>query len=216
MSVAARAATVLPDVNTPVLVAVPEVDHDLPSRVEDLRGDCVVVAAVTVPGRPERHRAGQVVTLAWAVPPRGLMSVACELVEHERSSPPLWVLRPFGQFRRLQRRRYARADVAARTVVSGPGWSVVGLLSDLSEGGARVLLDAGQKVAAAVDDTVTVEVCLPQGSVRTASTLIGVDALAAGRHQLRLQFDLSERDGEHVRRAVMQRQLENRRLEDRS
>lgn len=214
MSVDARAA-VLPVINTPVLVAVPEVDHDLPSRVEDVRGDCIVVAAVTVPGRPERHRAGQVVTLAWAIPPRGLMSVACELVEHERSNPPLWVLRPFGPFQKLQRRRYARADVAARAVVSGEEWTVSGLLADLSEGGARLLLDAGQKVGAQVGDTVTVEVCLPGGSVRTPSRLIGVDALAAGRHQLRLQFDLPERDGEQVRRAVMQRQLENRRREDR-
>ena len=214
MSVDARAA-VLPGINTPVLVAVPEVDHDLPSRVEDIRGDCIVVAAVTVPGRPERHRAGQVVTLAWAVPPRGLMSVSCELVEHERSNPPLWVLQPFGPFQKLQRRRYARADVAARAVVSGEEWTVAGLLADLSEGGARLLLDAGHKVGAQVGDTVTVEVCLPSGSVRTPSQLIGVDTLAAGRHQLRLQFDLSERDGEQVRRAVMQRQLDNRRREDR-
>ncbi len=214
MSVDAR-ASVLPDINTPVLVAVPEVDHDLPSRVEDVRGDCIVVAAVTVPGRPERHRAGQVVTLAWAIPPRGLMSVACELVEHERSNPPLWVLRPFGPFQKLQRRRYARADVAARAVVSGEEWTVNGLLADLSEGGARLLLDAGQKVGAQVGDTVAVEVCLSGGSVRTPSRLIGVDVLAAGRHQLRLQFDLPERDGEQVRRAVMQRQLENRRREDR-
>ncbi|WP_380163540.1 flagellar brake protein [Jannaschia sp. R86511] len=214
MSVDARAGA-LPGINTPVLVAVPEVDHDLPSRVEDLRGEHIVIAAVTVPGRPERHRQGQVVTLAWAIPPRGLLSVACELVEHERSNPPLWVLRPFGPFQKLQRRRYARADVAARVVVSGEEWTVPGLLADLSEGGARVLLDAGAKLPAEVGDTVVAEVGLPSRPVRTEASLIGVDVLAAGRHQVRLQFDLPEKEAEQVRRAVMQRQLEARSMEDR-
>ena len=215
MSVDARAGA-LPDINTPVLVAVPEVDHDLPSRVEDVRGSCIVVAAVTVPGRPDRHRQGQIVTLAWAVPPRGLMSVACELVD-ARAQQPAAV--GAAAVRAVPEAPAAPVHPRGRR---GPGgrvrvteWTVHGLLADLSEGGARVLLDAGQEVGATVGDTVQVEVQLPGQPVTTAAVLIGVDTLAAGRHQLRLQFDLSERDGERVRRAVMQRQVEARQREDR-
>jgi hypothetical protein len=213
----------LPRVNTPVHLWLPDVDHDLPSRVEDVRGDLVVVAAVTPRGRLERHRTDGVLTLAWATPPRGLLSVACLLVEHERGTPPLWLLRPVGALRRLQRRRYARADVCARVVLSGgvPGaagaepWAVAGLLSDLSEGGARVLLDAGERPKAAPADTVLMEVQLATGAVRGPALLVGLDALAAGRHQVRVQFELPERDAERVRRAVMQRQVEARCQEER-
>ncbi len=210
----------VPRVNTTVLLAFPDVDHDLPSRIEDLRGDLVVVAAVEVPGAPRRRSDGEVLTLAWASPPRGLLSVACVLVEQQRGlTPPVWLLRPFGPLSRLQRRRYARADVCAKAVVSGgadPGWVLTGQVTDLSEGGARVLLDGGEGVQAGPGDLVCVDVALTGGPVRTVGTLLGLDLLGAGRRQVRLQFDLDERDGERVRRAVLQRQLEARSAEGRS
>lgn len=221
----------LPRVNTPVHVALPGVDHDVATRVEDMRGDLVVVAAVTVPGRLERHRAGDPLTLLWAAPPRGLFSVACLLVELERGTPPLWLLRPVGGLHRLQRRRYARADVAARVVLSGQSgqdpaaaWSVTGLVTDLSEGGARIVLGADQRLPPGIGESTTfdvlgevvgevvvVEIALSGGVVTTPAGLVAVDTLSAGRRQARLHFELSERDGERVRRAVMQRQVEARR-----
>lgn len=209
----------LPRVNASVLLALPDVDHDLPSRIEDLHGDLVVVAAVDVPGRPGPRSDGEVVGLAWATAPRGLLSVACVLVEQRLTAvPPVWLLRPFGPLHRLQRRRYARADVGARAVVAGgadPGWVVTGQVTDLSEGGARVLLEGRADVQAGSGDLVSIDIALPGAPVRTLGTLLGLDLLGSGRRQVRLQFDLTERDGERVRRAVMQRQLEARRGEGR-
>lgn len=214
-----------PRLNTPVLLALPGVDHDVPSRVEDVRDDLVVVAAVPPPGRAERHRVGDVVTLMWAAPPRGLLSVACVLEHQERSQPPLWVLRPTGPLRRLQRRRFTRADVAARVTLAGTGtgaegdqlaWSAVGMLADLSEGGAKVVLDQGQRVPLPVGGRVSLHVLVGGEALLAESSVVGTDLLAAGRHQVRVAFELTERDSDRVRRAVMQRQLEARCGEDRS
>lgn len=238
-------AAARPRLNTPVLLAVPDVDHDLPSRVEDVRGELVVVAAVseTVTGRRLRLRDGEVLSLAWTAPPRGLLSVAATLVAQERSTPPLWVLRPTGPLRRLQRRRFARADVSARVVMTdagaGPtaitpaarahptglasadGWSATGMLADLSEGGARVLLDRGQRVQAAVGQGLVLDVRLVDSHrvaepLVTLADVVGVDTRADGSHQVRLRFELSEREADRVRRAVMQRQAEARCGEERS
>lgn len=208
-----------PRLNTPVLLSLPGVDHDVPSRVEDVRGDLVVVAAVLVPGRTERHGVGGLLTLVWAAPPRGLLSVACVLEHHELSQPPLWVLRPTGQLRRLQRRRFARADVAARVQLSGTatgatgealGWSAGGMLADLSEGGAKVLLDAGQRVPTDAGGWLGLEALVGGEPLLVEASVVGTDLLAAGRHQVRLAFELNDRDSGRVRRAVMQRQLEAR------
>lgn len=207
----------LPRVNTPVLLSLPDVDHDLPSRVEDRYDDLVVVAVVAVPGRSRRGSDGEVLTLAWATPPRGLLAVACILVEQRLVSPPLWLLRPFGPRSRLQRRRYARADVTVRAMVSGgePAWRIAGQVSDLSEGGARIMLEAASAPPAGAGDLVWLDLGLPEEPVHTVATLLGVDLLGGGRRQVRLQFDLHERPGERVRRAVLKRQLEGRGGDDR-
>jgi hypothetical protein len=206
----------LPKLNTPVLVSVPGLDHDLPSRVEDLRGGDVVVAAVSL-GRHARVSTGETLALSWAAPPRGLMATACVLEQVVLGQPSLWVLRPVGVVRRLQRRRYARADVSARVslsgaeALSGHGWAATGMLADLSEGGARVLLDTGQRVPVAVGDVLVVDLRVAGRPLVTIATVVGLESLAPGRHQVRLEFDLPERDSDQVRRAVMQRQVEARR-----
>lgn len=214
----------LPRVNTPVLLALPGLDHDLPSRVEDVRDDLVVVAAVDVPGPAGRRLGTEILTLAWTTPPRGLLSVTCELVHVERSRPPLWVLRPMGELRRLQRRRYARADVSGAVTffprrpppAGEDGWSTAGRLADLSEGGARVLLDVGQRLHVGTGERLRVVLSLSGTTLETEALLVGLEPRGGGRHQARVEFDLSERDGERVRRAVMQRQVEARSMEERS
>lgn len=212
----------LPRLNTPVLVGVPGLDHDLPSRVEDVRGSTVVVAAVSA-GRFARVGSSEI-TLSWASPPRGLMATSCVLEQVELVEPPLWVLRPVGTLRRLQRRRFARADVSARVALSGEpagssptdGWAASGMLADLSEGGARVLLDTGQRMPAGLGEAMVVELRIGGSPLVTVATVVGLETLAPGRHQVRLEFDLPERDSERVRRAVMQRQVEARCQEDRT
>lgn len=207
----------LPRINTPVLLALPELDHDLPSRVEDVREDRVVIAAVD-PGRHARVSDGEVLTLAWTAAPRGLMATSCVLEQVELTQPPVWVLRPVGVLRRLQRRRFARADVSARVSLSGPppaqavtgGWSASGMLADLSEGGARVLLDTGHRVPSALGEVLLVDLRIAGTPLVTPATVVGLESPAPGRHQVRVEFDLPEKDSERVRRAVMRRQVEAR------
>jgi len=213
----------LPWLNTPVLVSVPGLDHDLPSRVEDVRGGLVVIAAVS-PSPHARVTDGEILALSWAAPPRGLLATSCVLEHQERLNPPLWVLRPVGVLRRLQRRRFARADVSARvalsgaSAVSGPtdGWSAGGVLTDLSEGGARVLLDPGQRVPATVHQALMVDLRIQGETLVTLATVVALETVGQGRHQVRLEFELSERDSDRVRRAVMQRQVEARCGRDRT
>ncbi len=181
--IARPASAGLPRRNTPVLVTVPGLHHDLPSRVEDVRGEHVVIAAVS-PGPGFRVSDGELLTLAWAAPPRGLLSTACVLDQVEASVPLLWVLRPVGVLRRLQRRRFARADVSARVTLSGgpgtavaprpeDGWVASGMLADLSEGGARVVMDAGQRVPTELHGSLVVDVRIGGRSLVTVATVVG-------------------------------------------
>ncbi|MFC3689516.1 PilZ domain-containing protein [Aquipuribacter hungaricus] len=234
------AAVTLPRLNTPVLVSVPGLGHDLPSRVEDLRGGYVLVSAVT-PGRTARVADGELLTLAWAAPPRGLLAVSCVLEQQQGGAVPLWVLRPVGVLRRLQRRRFARADVSARVGLSGTGgpagtpgtgtpgtpgpadqaspaggWSASGVLADLGEGGARVLLDDGHRLPVGPGSSLVVDLRIAGEPLVTLATVVHVDPPGPGRQQVRLEFDLTERDADRVRRAVMQRQVEARTGEERS
>ncbi len=213
-------ASGLPWLNTPVLVSVPGVEHELRSRVEDVRGELVVIAAVR-PGRRGRAGEGEILSLAWAMPPRGLVTTSCVLEQVEETTPPLWVLRPFGEMRRLQRRRFTRADVSSKVALSGlvpmasppAEWVATGTLGDLGEGGARILLDTGQRVPAVLDCLV-VDLLVDGEVLVTPATVVGREALAHGRHQVRVEFHLTERESGRVRRAVMQRQLEARCRED--
>jgi c-di-GMP-binding flagellar brake protein YcgR len=225
------AELVRPRVNAPLVLTMPGVDGEVRSRLEDLWGADLVVAAVAIAGRVGIRRVGTTMTVRWAVPPRGVLELPCTLVDHVADSPPLWVLRPSGQPRRLQRRRYVRADVMARAELEplpaagdpGPGatagaaaeqaepeWHAVGLVADLCEGGARVVVDAGQAVGAEQGSAVHLAVHLAGGTVRTPAYVVAVEALAGHRLQLRLGFELPERDAEAVRREVLRRQTEAR------
>jgi c-di-GMP-binding flagellar brake protein YcgR len=209
-----------PRVNAPLVLTMPGVDGEVRSRLEDLWGGDLVVAAVAVVGRVGIRRVGTTMTVRWAVPPRGVLELPCTLVDHAGDSPPLWVLRPSGPPRRVQRRRFVRADVMARAELEAetpdgddggePAWRVVGLVADLCEGGARVVVDAGQAAAVHEGADVHLTVHLAGAPLRTAAQVVAVEALAGHRLQLRLWFELPERDAEAVRREVLRRQTEAR------
>ncbi|MFC5381524.1 PilZ domain-containing protein [Aquipuribacter nitratireducens] len=223
-------AVELPRVNTPVLLTMPGVDGDVRSRLEDTWGADLVVAAVVVPGRVGVRRVGTQMTVAWAVPPRGLLELPCTLVEsRQHEQPPLWVLRPVGAPRRVQRRRFVRADVVARALlaewvdpvvptparpdpraVSAPAWLVPGQVVDLCEGGARVVVPAGHVVPVEVGDRLRLTVDLPGAVVVAEAHVVASEPMTERRHQLRLWFELSDRDAEAVRREVLRRQTEAR------
>jgi c-di-GMP-binding flagellar brake protein YcgR len=209
----------LPRVNTPLVLTLPDVDGDVRSRLEDTWDAVLVVAAVVVPGRVGVRRAGSTMTVRWAVPPRGVLEVPCTLVESLPQQPPLWVLRPAGPPRRVQRRRYVRADVLARAElepwVDGDEpaelpWRAVGTVQDLCEGGVRVVVTADPGAPVTVGSALRLTVALPARPVSARAHVVAVEPLPDRRLQLRLWFELSERDAEVVRREVLRRQTESR------
>lgn len=120
------------------------------SRVEDVDGGLIAVAAPRGPGDVEPPEPGEEVQLSWAGP-RGLLVLAVRLLETGRDGVPLWWCEPVGGLEVHQRREFVRAPVAS-------GWRVGVLLTpvgpdaepgveptsghllDLSEGGLRVRL----------------------------------------------------------------------------
>ncbi len=118
------------------------------SRVEDVDGGLVAIAAPRGPGDLEPPRAGDELRLRWAGP-RGLLVLGVRLVRVRRDGVPLWWCEPTGQLQVHQRREFVRAPAAARWRVgvvlspADPGADPVeGHLLDLSEGGLRVRVPA--------------------------------------------------------------------------
>lgn len=213
-----QAAVELPKVNTAVVIGIDDGELEFPSRVEDLSGDFLCVAAVPVPNGIEIVRPGLPLSVSWSQP-RGLLTVNCVLDQYVRDTPPMWVVLPVGPTRLRQRRRFARADVMGRAEIAaatadGPAGRVPGQLADLSEGGARIIIDTGELNWFCAGDPVEVTLHLTSGSVHTMATLLGLDRTSNGRVQVRLEFELTESDGGVVRREVMRRQMEMRRRGD--
>lgn len=220
-----------PRLNAPVVLALPGVPDGLRSRLEDLLGADLVVAAVHVPGRVGVQRPGASIAVTWAVPPRGALELACTLVDVVAEQPPRWVLRPTGPARRVQRRRFVRADVLAGADLepapedttatvgrvaldpvhgSGTGWRATGVVADLSEGGARVVLDVDQPFPARAGDSLVLSLRLPGAVVVTGGDVVAVEPPVGRNVHVRLSFELSDRDAGLVRREVLRRQGEAR------
>ncbi|WP_336922271.1 PilZ domain-containing protein [Aquipuribacter sp. SD81] len=219
-----------PRLNAPVVLGLPGVPDGLRSRLEDLVGADLVVAAVLVPGRVGVQRPGATIAVTWAVPPRGALQVSCTLVEVVAEEPPRWVLRPAGPARRVQRRRFVRADVLAGADLEPPDdaaddlgraeldpregsevrWRATGVVADLSEGGARVVLDADQPFPARAGEPLVLSLRLPDVVVSTGCDVVAVERAAVRQLQVRVRFDLPDHEAGLVRREVLRRQGEAR------
>lgn len=188
-----------------------EVVESVPSRVEDLEGRDLFIAA---PGPPSAvpPAAGTRVLLRWTGP-RGLHSLETELVEVQRGGVHRWRLSQVGAVQTQQRRSFARAFVATPVVVVAlteeEAVQIPARLVDLSEGGVRARID---EVELVVDGPVEVHleleavpVVLPGRVTRCApvpgssGTFEVVMVIESGVHARR------------IRRAVMKHQLLSRR-----
>jgi len=101
-------------------------------------------------------RAGQAITVELSRPGDALYSLETLLESASTEEPPHLVLRPVGDWQRLERRESVRQPVemhptrAARLHASGPSEPFVASLGDLSSGGLRLLtslaLEAGDRL----------------------------------------------------------------------
>jgi hypothetical protein len=178
----------------------------LPSRVEDRRGDVLVVAVPQDPDELEPvHRPADWVALRWTSP-RGIGMVEAAVTAVTRAGiVPAWELVARGRPALFQRRRYARVPVVlpGRAVGRRGAWGLT--ILDVAEGGIRCLapqlapFDPGEAVEVSFD---------VDGSVLTTRAEVVRWGLAPGGVTIVFRFsDLPRSDADRLRRFVFRQEL---------
>jgi hypothetical protein len=195
----------------------------LPSRVEDVAGPA--------PGRPAAFRVvapaypgdlldvdvQQTWHLTW-VSDRGRWELPVSRADAVDEGPRSWWLTPVGPMRRNQRRSFYRAPCTGAVsvdVLADPFPTLGGRTLDLSEGGLRCLLPT-----ATIEPGTQVLVRLGldglpgtyAGVVRRSGRSGRASRVAGWHHEVAIAFDDPERNGDALRKYVVQLQLRARRL----
>jgi hypothetical protein len=196
-----------PPVNALVDLQVDGDDTWAASRVEDVGGAALAVAAPPVPARP-----GAAVRVFWKADggPWEISTVVDAIV----SDPlPTWHLRVTGERRKSTRRAFFRVQVDAPVQLRREDGAAPATLIDLSEGGLRCHVRAdpiGLEVAGEVD----VAVELPERTVVLAAEVVRRRAHDLGTEVSFRFLDVAEADGDVIRRHLfaVQRRLRARGL----
>jgi hypothetical protein len=195
-----------PEVNQRIEIFASAWGSWLPSRVEDRRGDRLVVAVPQDPagllpvGHPHEW-----VALRWTTP-RGIGMVEAAVVRATRAGiVPAWEMAGRGQPALFQRRRYARVPVVLPGRAAGRrgAWGVT--ILDVAEGGIRCL--ASQ--VAPFDPGEPVEVSFDIGGLPLSARAEVVRwGLAPGGVTIVFRFtDLPRSDADRLRRFVFRQEL---------
>jgi hypothetical protein len=176
---------------------------------DDVAPDCLLVqpplgtGGVPVATLP----AGSPLLLCWTtVGGRHELDVVLEEVRRDRV--PLWRLAARGETRTTQLRRYARAsDSLTGELTRGRDtWSA--LVSDLSEGGARALVQDASGLA--VGDTVLLYLTIEEQRLQLPGRLLPFVPAQVGRTELRVEFEGIGRAADLLRRRVLEQQIRAR------
>jgi c-di-GMP-binding flagellar brake protein YcgR len=194
-----------PDVNQRVEIFGSAWGAWLPSRVEDRRGDRLVVAVPHDPAEPRPiRRPIDWVALRWTTP-RGIGMVEATVNAASRAGiVPTWELVGRGEPALFQRRRYARVPVVlpGQAVGRRGAWGLT--ILDVAEGGIRCL--ASQ--LAPFDPGETVEVSFDIDGGLTARTEVVRWGPAPGGVTIVFRFtDLPRADADRLRRFVFRQEL---------
>ena len=176
---------------------------------DDVAPDCLLVhpplgtGGVPVATLP----AGSPLQLSWTTA-GGRHELDAVLVEVRRDRVPLWRLAAEGETRTTQLRRYARAaDSLQGELTRGRDtWSA--LLSDLSEGGARALVQAPTGLTAG--DGVLLYLTLEGQRLQLPGRLLPFVPAEVGRTELRVEFEGVGRAADLLRRRVLEQQIRAR------
>ena len=195
-----------PEVNQRVEIFASAWGTWLPSRVEDRRGDRLVVAVPQDPAelRPLR-RPEEWLALRWTGP-RGIGMVEAAVAKASRAGiVPTWELVGRGEPALFQRRRYARVPVVlvGRAVGRRGPWGLT--ILDVAEGGIRCLasqvapFDPGEPVEVSFD---------VDGLPFTARAEVVRWGLAPGGVTIAFRFtELPRNDADRLRRFVFRQEL---------
>ncbi len=198
----------LPRVNDLVRVQLGD-DVVLPSRVEDVSGMELVLAAPRYVGNVTPPSPGDPLAVHWTGR-RGLSGLPAQFVAIERHAIAVWRVRVMGDLEVVQRRRYVRAPVGAPVTLAQPEYDSIriGHMLDLSEGGIRIRLTRNGNN---INEQVVVRLALDDDVVDVEGTILRVDSLGGGFEEVVVQFDDEHRLATAIRRFVFREQARMRR-----
>ena len=176
---------------------------------DDVAPDCLLVqpplgtGGVPVATLP----AGSRLLLCWTTV-GGRHELDASLVEVRRERVPLWRLAAEGETRTTQLRRFARAaeSLTGELTRGRDTWSAA--VSDLSEGGARALVQQASGLAAG--DTVLLYLTLEGQRLQLPGRLLPFVPADVGRTELRVEFEGIGRAADLLRRRVLEQQIRAR------
>ena len=201
----------LPSAGQRAVLTVARTGADLPTLVEDdASPDCLLVyEPIGVDGKPVQQLPdGTALVLGWTSP-AGRHEVDTVLVGRREERAVLWQLSASGSTRTSQLRRYARAaDGLTGELTRGrASWPVT--VSDLSEGGARVLLSGARGLVAG--DGVILYVTVEDERLQLPGHVLPFRTADVGRSEVRLEFKGIGRAADVLRRRVLALQIRARR-----
>lgn len=205
----ASAPTTRPDLRQRIGIRAASWQTSLPSIVEDLFDEDIVVAAPTTLVEGMEPAQGDLVTVAWedAVGPHILDT---ELVTVLKRELPHWQLRPRGRPRTEQHRRHVRVALEKPVVLVRDKQSLEAQLIDLSEGGARARL-ADAEAVVAVGDILSLVVVLDGDELDLRARIVRVHVLPGQPRTVTAVFqDTTHHQADVLRRNVFAEQTRAR------
>ncbi|SEP02438.1 flagellar brake protein [Trujillonella endophytica] len=197
-----------PTVREIVDVQAEGVDEGATATVLDVAGGTVhVTVARTMSGRPIRLEPGARLRFTWR-DGRTMVAAPGELVAVELGEEPRWEVRVLGPVEQTQRRNAVRADLRLPVIVTTGGIERTGTTLDLSEGGARLLLeeepaDRDGRPVRASGDAMRLALDLDGETMTDEVRLVRRYPREDGRWEASVRFTaLTERQEDAVRRRV--------------
>lgn len=202
--------TTMPTINTLIRVAVGEEGLLLPSRVEDVDGDDLLISAPSYVGDVNEPKLGEIIAIYWTHT-RGVCSLPARFVAVERAPIKLWRLQAAGTMELVQRRRYTRVQAAGAVSLVDNDVDVVrvGWMVDLGEGGVRCRLAPGSFSS---DRPVECRLSLDGQVVVVPGAVLRSEPGPDGVEEVIVTFDEDNKACETVRKFVFAQQIIARRM----
>jgi len=178
------------------------------SRVEDITGKRLTVAAPFGLNQADLPKVGAAMDLAWVACDRR-QAVDVKLVALSHEQPPRWSIESVGSIRLQTRRNYVRGGGGEVVEVSLGGTAYQGRVIDLSEGGvrARMLEDKFDR-----DDRVELRIGLENETIALSGTVLFVRRDPENAtYDVIITYETSELVGRAIRGYVLRREMEERR-----
>lgn len=183
--------------------------RSLPSIVEDLLDEDLVVGAPTTLAEGQAPAQGDKIVVAWedANGPHQLDTTLVAVLAREL---PQWQLRPQGLPRTEQQRRHVRVGVDAPAVIVRDKKSIEADLLDLSEGGARARVRDAESVVG-VGDVLSLVVVLDGKELDLRARIARVHVLPGQPRTVTAVFqDLTHHQADALRHHVFAEQTRAR------